>query len=44
MDMTSEGLWEMFEGEFADMCANKNSTHGDRGPSGGSSVNLHPVG
>ena len=21
--MTSEGLWEMFEGDFADMCAEK---------------------
>ena len=23
LDMTSEGLWEMFEGDFADTCAEK---------------------
>ena len=36
LDMTSEGLEEMFEGDFADTCAKKNSAHVDGGPSGGS--------
>ena len=29
--MASEGLGEMFEGDFADMCAKKSSTHFDKG-------------
>ena len=36
--MTCEGLGEMFEGDSADMCAEKISASVDGGPSGGSHV------
>ena len=29
--MTSDGLGEMFEGDFADMCTDKNDAHVDGG-------------
>ena len=31
--MTSDGLGEMFEGDFADMCTDKNVAHVDGGTS-----------
>jgi hypothetical protein len=31
MNMTSQGLVEMFEGDFAETCAEKNSAHVDGG-------------
>jgi hypothetical protein len=36
--MTSEGLGEMYEGDFADLCMAKISAHVGGGLSGGSSV------
>jgi hypothetical protein len=39
--MTSEGLEEMFEGDFADKCAKKHSAGVDGGLGGGSSVRRH---
>jgi hypothetical protein len=36
-DITSKGLWEMFEGDFADMCAKKIHCY-QWGLSGGSSL------
>ena len=38
LDMTSEGLWEMFEGDSADTCGRNFVAHPHGGPSGGSCV------